>query len=43
VSVVVTRYDGMIHDFGMLNALSEVPGTRVALRQAAEELEQRLR
>jgi acetyl esterase len=43
VSVVVTRYDGMIHDFGMLNALSEVPGTRLALRQAAEELEQRLR
>ena len=43
VSVVVTRYDGMIHDFGLLNALSEVPATRAALRQAAEELGQRLR
>ena len=42
VPVVVTRYDGMIHDFGVLNALSEVPGTRAALHQAAEELEQRL-
>jgi acetyl esterase/lipase len=43
VMVVATRYDGMIHDFGVLNALSELSGTRAALRQAAEELKQRLR
>lgn len=43
VSVVATRYIGMIHDFGLLNALSQVPTTRVALHQAAEELRQRLK
>ncbi|HBG29152.1 MAG TPA: alpha/beta hydrolase, partial [Gammaproteobacteria bacterium] len=43
VPVVVTRYNGMIHDFGLLNALSTVPGTRAALRQASEELKARLR
>jgi acetyl esterase/lipase len=41
--VVSTRYDGMIHDFGLLNVLSEVPATRVALHQASEELRTRLR
>ena len=43
VSVVSTRYDGMIHDFGLLNVLSGVPATRVALHQASEELRTRLR
>lgn len=43
VPVVVTRYNGMIHDFGLLNALSTVPGTRAALHQASEELKARLR
>lgn len=43
VSVVATRYNGMIHDFGLLNVLSEVPTTRAALHQASEELRQRLR
>jgi acetyl esterase/lipase len=43
VPVVSTRYDGMIHDFGLLNALSQVPGTRAALHQAAEELKLRLK
>lgn len=43
VPVVVTRYNGMIHDFGLLNALSKVPGTRAALHQASEELKARLR
>ena len=38
VTVVATRYNGMIHDFGLLNALSAVPGTRAALRQAADTL-----
>jgi acetyl esterase/lipase len=42
VPTVVTRYNGMIHDFGLLNALSALPGTRAALHQAAEELKARL-
>jgi acetyl esterase len=33
----------MIHDFGLLNALSEVPGTRLALAQASEELKKHLK
>jgi acetyl esterase len=43
VPVVSTRYNGMIHDFGMLNVLSDLPATRAALHQAGEELESRLR
>lgn len=42
VPVVVTRYNGMIHDFGLLNALADLPGTRSALHQASEELKARL-
>jgi hypothetical protein len=41
--VVSLRYEGMIHDFGLLNALSQVPGTRAALHQASEELKMRLK
>lgn len=43
VPTVVTRYNGMIHDFGLLNVLSNVQGTRSALHQASEELKARLR
>ena len=43
VNVVATRYNGMIHDFGLLNILADVPTTRAALHQASEELRQRLR
>ena len=43
VDVTVTRYNGMIHDFGLLNVLSQVPGTRSALLQASEELKVRLK
>lgn len=42
VTVVNTRYNGMIHDFGLLNVLSQVPATRAALHQAGEELRARL-
>ncbi|WP_436874054.1 alpha/beta hydrolase [Kosakonia sacchari] len=38
VPVTVTRYNGMIHDYGLLNALSEEPTVRTALSQAAYEL-----
>ncbi|WP_414693802.1 alpha/beta hydrolase [Polaromonas sp.] len=43
VPVTVTRYNGMIHDFGLLNLLSGVPGTRSAMLQASEELKKHLR
>ena len=43
VNAVVTRYNGMIHDFGLLNVLAPLPATRAALHQASEELKLRLR
>ncbi len=43
VEVVATRYNGMIHDFGLLNVLADLPATRAALHQAAEELRMRLK
>ncbi|QUP56814.1 alpha/beta hydrolase fold domain-containing protein (plasmid) [Ralstonia syzygii] len=43
VNVVATRYNGMIHDFGLLNALSGLPATRAALHQASEALKLRLK
>lgn len=43
VSVVSVRYNGMIHDFGLLSVLADVPATRAALHQASEELKARLR
>ena len=42
VDVTVTRYKGMIHDFGLLNAVSLVPAVRSAMRQASGELKQHL-
>jgi len=42
VDVTAIRYNGMIHDFGMLNPLSQIPGPRSALLQAAQELKRRL-
>jgi acetyl esterase len=42
VDVITTRYSGMIHDWGLLNPLSEVPATRASLLQVAEELKSRL-
>jgi len=43
VDVTATRYNGMIHDFGLLNVLSEVPATRSAMAQASQELKKRLK
>jgi acetyl esterase/lipase len=42
VEVTTIRYNGMIHDFGLLNALANEPGTRSMLRHAAAELKARL-
>jgi len=38
VTVTSVRYNGMIHDYGLLNPLSEVPAVKAAMRQAAGEL-----
>jgi len=38
VEVTVTRYNGLIHDYGLLNALSQVPAVRTALQQAGDGL-----
>jgi acetyl esterase/lipase len=42
VDVIAVRYNGMIHDFGLLNAISQTPGTKAALEQAADELKKHL-
>ncbi|RZA24050.1 MAG: lipase, partial [Lysobacteraceae bacterium] len=42
VEVKSVRYNGMIHDFGLLNALSDVPTVKSALQQASQELKMRL-
>ena len=39
VPVTSVRYNGMIHDFGLLNPLSQIPEVKAAVRQAAAELE----
>ena len=38
VDVTVTRYNGMIHDFGLLNVLKDVPAVRSSMLQASAEL-----
>jgi acetyl esterase/lipase len=43
VDVIAVRYSSMIHDWGLLNPLSQVPATRAALQQLGEELKRRLR
>lgn len=42
VPVTAVRYNGMIHDFGLLNVLGQVPGTRSAMDQAAQAIRQHL-
>jgi len=42
VDVTSTRYNGLIHDYGLLNAISQVPGVRSAMLQASVELKKRL-
>lgn len=43
VPVTVTRYNGLIHDYGLLNALSNEPAVKTALFEAASELKQHLK
>lgn len=42
VHATTVRYDGMIHDFGLLNGLANEPGVRSLIRHAASELKNRL-
>ena len=42
VKVTTVRYNGMIHDFGLLNGLAETPATRSLFVQAAAELKKYL-
>jgi acetyl esterase/lipase len=42
VPVTTVRYNGVIHDFGMLNGLAYIPQTRSLFVQAAAELKKYL-
>ncbi|WP_156114953.1 alpha/beta hydrolase [Pseudomonas sp. ML96] len=43
VTVTAVRYNGMIHDYGLLNPLAHVPAVQAAMRQAGVELKQHLK
>ncbi|WP_419735836.1 alpha/beta hydrolase [Pseudomonas sp. COR18] len=43
VPVTSVRYNGMIHDFGLLNPLNGIPEVKAAMRQAALELKTHLK
>ena len=43
VRVTAVRFNGMIHDWGLLNPLSQLSGTRSAMLQAAAELKAALK
>ena len=42
VDVTAVRYNGMVHDYGLLNPLSSIPEVKAAMRQAAGELKAHL-
>lgn len=42
VPVTTMRYGGVIHDFGMLNAMANLPATKSLIRHAASELKYHL-
>lgn len=42
VNVTATRYNGMIHDFVLLNGINDVAGVQAALRQTCDEIKKRL-
>jgi acetyl esterase len=43
VKATTVRYNGVIHDFGLLNGLAEIPQTRALFVQAAAELRKYLK
>ncbi|MGE8505146.1 MAG: alpha/beta hydrolase [Pseudomonas sp.] len=42
VAVRAVRYNGMIHDYGLLNVIAEVPAVRTAMQQAGAALREHL-
>jgi acetyl esterase/lipase len=42
VEVTHVRYDGLIHDWGLLNPISQLPGVRASLLQVGAALKKRL-
>ena len=42
VPVTLTRYGGLIHDYGLLNPIARVPAVQTALFQAAAVIRQAL-
>src|SRR5712692_7138116 len=43
VDVTSTRYNGLIHDYGLLNGICQLPDVRSAILQASAELKKHLR
>jgi acetyl esterase len=43
VDVTAVRYENLIHDYGLLNAISQVPAVRAALHQVADMLKKHLK
>jgi acetyl esterase len=43
VSVIATRYNGMIHDFVLLNAIRGVAGTQAAIQQVTDGIREALK
>ena len=43
VPVTLTRYGGLIHDYGLLNPLAEIPAVKTALLQAAAVIREKLK
>lgn len=43
VKVTLTRYGGLIHDYGLLNPLADVPAVKTALLQAAAVIREALK
>jgi acetyl esterase len=43
VAVTITRYQGLIHDYGLLNPIADVPAVQTALSQAGVVLKEALK
>ena len=41
--VAVTRYNGMIHDFMLLNAINQLPEVQASIRQASVGIREALK
>ena len=43
VEVMAVRYNGLMHDWGLLNPITTVPEVRAAITQVASEMNKRLK